>query len=85
MRKVELIRRAPDVRAADLLDSALTENVPVTIAPPGVFTGADIGVPALSGSTVRFENGVTIQAGGGGKSGSTSFSIPCSPNSASTS
>ena len=49
---------------ADLLDSALTENVPIAITPPGAFTGVDIGAPALSGSTVRAGGKVTMQAGG---------------------
>ena len=49
---------------ADLLDSALTENVPIAIAPIGTFVGADIGAPALAGSTVRSGDTLTIQTGG---------------------
>ncbi len=49
---------------ADLMDSAITENVPIAIAAPGNFTGADVGAPALAGSTVRAGNELTISAGG---------------------
>jgi len=53
-----------DNNDADLLDSALTENVPVAIAALGALAGADIGSPALSGSTVRSGDVLTLQAGG---------------------
>ena len=49
---------------ADLLDSSLTENVPIAITPLGALTGADIGSPALAGSTARVGDKVTITAGG---------------------
>jgi len=49
---------------ADLLDSSLTENVPVAITPLGALTGQDIGAPALAGSTQRTGDRVTITAGG---------------------
>jgi glucose/arabinose dehydrogenase/regulation of enolase protein 1 (concanavalin A-like superfamily) len=49
---------------ADLMDGALTENVPVQIAPPGSFVGADIGAPALTGSTARSGDELEVTAGG---------------------
>jgi mono/diheme cytochrome c family protein len=49
---------------ADLLDNALTENVPITIPSMGALTGVDIGSPALAGSTNRAGEQVTIVAGG---------------------
>ncbi|QJE97570.1 PQQ-dependent sugar dehydrogenase [Luteolibacter luteus] len=54
----------PDQSDADLLDGSLTENIPITTASLGTFTGEDIGSPALSGSTARDGNMVTITAGG---------------------
>lgn len=54
----------PDQTDADLLDNALTENVTISTAPVGTFTGADVGGPALSGSTTPFAGGYEIQAGG---------------------
>lgn len=53
-----------DNSEADLLEGSLTENVPIEIAPLGALVGADIGNPALSGSTSRTNDAVTIQAGG---------------------
>ena len=49
---------------ADLLDSALTESIPIATASIGNFVGQDIGNPALSGSTTRVGNEITITAGG---------------------
>ena len=49
---------------ADLLDSALTESIPISTAPIGALVGQDIGNPALSGSTTRVGNEITITAGG---------------------
>jgi glucose/arabinose dehydrogenase/mono/diheme cytochrome c family protein len=53
-----------DQSDADLLDSSLTESIPITTPSLGTFTGQDIGSPALSGSTTRDGNMVTITAGG---------------------
>ncbi len=53
-----------DNNDADLLDSGITENVPIAIAPPGTFTGQDIGGPAPAGSMSRVGDVVTIGAGG---------------------
>lgn len=53
-----------DQSDADLLDGSLTESIPITTASLGTFTGQDIGSPALSGSTTRDGNMVTITAGG---------------------
>lgn len=49
---------------ADLMDAALTENVPIAITPLGTLTGADLGSPAIAGSTTREGDAVTITAGG---------------------
>ena len=49
---------------ADLIDSAVTENIAITTAPVGLFTGQDIGGPALAGSTTPFAGGYQIVAGG---------------------
>ena len=49
---------------ADLLDSSLTENISIATAPIGNLVGHDIGGPALSGSTTRVGNEITITAGG---------------------
>jgi hypothetical protein len=49
---------------ADLLDNALTENVPIAITPLGTLTGTDIGTPSMAGSTNRIGELVTIVAGG---------------------
>ncbi len=49
---------------ADLLDAAVTENIPVAIAAPGGFTGVDVGNPAQAGSTTPSGNLLTISAGG---------------------
>ncbi|MES2920311.1 MAG: Ig-like domain-containing protein [Verrucomicrobiota bacterium] len=49
---------------ADLMDSALTENIPIAIQPPGTFAGADLGSPAIAGNTTRVGDAVTITAGG---------------------
>ena len=53
-----------DQSDADLLDGSLTESIPITTASLGTFTGEDIGSPALSGSTTRDGNMITITAGG---------------------
>lgn len=53
-----------DQSDADLLDGSLTESIPIATASLGSFTGQDIGNPALSGSTTRDGNLVTITAGG---------------------
>ena len=49
---------------ADLLDSAITENVPIAISPIGALQSADIGAPAIAGSTSRVGDVLTMQAGG---------------------
>lgn len=49
---------------ADLLDSAFTENVPVSISPLGNLTPNDVGSPTSAGSTTRNGDAVTITAGG---------------------
>lgn len=49
---------------ADLMDSAITENIPIAITPPGTFTGADLGTPAQAGSTTRLGDELTLVAGG---------------------
>lgn len=49
---------------ADLLDGALTESVSIATAPLGGLGGQDIGGPALSGSTARVGNVITMTAGG---------------------
>ena len=49
---------------ADLMDSALTENIPIAIQSPGTFSGADLGSPAIAGTTTRVGDAVTITAGG---------------------
>lgn len=54
----------PDDSDADLLDNALTENVPIAITPLGPLTGTDIGSPSMAGSTTRNGEQVTIVAGG---------------------
>src|SRR5690606_21962352 len=49
---------------ADLMDAGVTENIPIAIQSPGTFTGADLGTPAIAGSTSRTGDAVTITAGG---------------------
>ena len=49
---------------ADLMEGGITENIPVAIAPVGTLTSADIGAPALAGSTARTGDVVTMTAGG---------------------
>lgn len=49
---------------AELVESAVTENVPIAIAPLGTITGSDIGSPNLAGSTTRNGDVVVIEAGG---------------------
>ena len=49
---------------ADLLDSSTVENVSITTAPVGSFSGTDLGGPALAGSTTPFSGGYQIVAGG---------------------
>lgn len=53
-----------DQSDADLLDSSLTESIPIQTSSLGAFTGQDIGGPALAGSTTREGSFVTIKAGG---------------------
>jgi len=53
-----------DQSDADLLDGGLTENIPIATTPIGSFASQDIGSPALSGSTVRDGDAITITAGG---------------------
>lgn len=53
-----------DQTDADLLDTSLTESVPIQTATLGSFTGQDIGNPALAGSTTRDGSFITITAGG---------------------
>jgi regulation of enolase protein 1 (concanavalin A-like superfamily)/glucose/arabinose dehydrogenase len=49
---------------ADLLDTAVSENVPVAMVPVGALTSLDIGSPSLAGSTTRANNVVTMVSGG---------------------
>ncbi|MES2439015.1 MAG: Ig-like domain-containing protein [Verrucomicrobiota bacterium] len=49
---------------ADLMDSAITENVPIAITPLGSLTGTDIGNPGSAGSTTRVGDEVTVNGGG---------------------
>ncbi len=51
---------------ADLMDSAITENIPIAITPPGNFTGANLGTlaPAQQGSVSRAGDELTVVAGG---------------------
>ncbi|WP_035615384.1 LamG-like jellyroll fold domain-containing protein [Haloferula sp. BvORR071] len=58
-----------DQSDADLLDSGLSESIPIATAPIGTLTGQDIGGPALLGSTLRSGTQVTITAGGTGIGG----------------
>ncbi|GAA5119211.1 PQQ-dependent sugar dehydrogenase [Luteolibacter yonseiensis] len=53
-----------DQSDADLLDSSLTESIPIQTSSLGAFTGQDIGSPALAGSTTREGSFITIKAGG---------------------
>ena len=53
-----------DQSDADLLDGALTESVAIATTPIGSLTSQDIGNPALSGSTTRDGDKITITAGG---------------------
>ncbi len=54
-----------DNTEADLMDSAITENVAITTAPVGNLVGADIGSPGQAGSTTRAGDVVTVNGGGG--------------------
>lgn len=49
---------------ADLMDSGLTENIPIHIAALGALAGADLGSPATTGSTTSTADTVTVTAGG---------------------
>jgi glucose/arabinose dehydrogenase/mono/diheme cytochrome c family protein/regulation of enolase protein 1 (concanavalin A-like superfamily) len=49
---------------ADLMDSAITENVPIAISPLGTLTGTDVGSPGSAGSTTRAGDEVTIKGSG---------------------
>ena len=49
---------------ADLIDSAITENIAIATAPVGALTSADVGAPTPAGSTVRAGDVVTMTAGG---------------------
>ncbi|MES2476564.1 MAG: Ig-like domain-containing protein [Verrucomicrobiota bacterium] len=49
---------------ADLMDGAITENVPIAITPVGSFTGSDLGTPAQAGSVSRVGDELTLTAGG---------------------
>ncbi|MBK1818001.1 PQQ-dependent sugar dehydrogenase [Luteolibacter yonseiensis] len=49
---------------ADLMDSAITENIPVAITPVGALAGADIGSPGLAGATTRTGDELTVSGSG---------------------
>jgi glucose/arabinose dehydrogenase/regulation of enolase protein 1 (concanavalin A-like superfamily) len=57
-------RWRPDHSDAEIVNGAITENIPITVAPPvGDLTSQDIGSPT-AGSTTRVGEGYRLTAGG---------------------